>query len=165
MGGGMAMLPVLDREFVERRKWLTSQEMLDVVAIMQSLPGLIVINMAVLIGYRVKGVCGALVSALGAVVTPFVIIAVIARCLTLFSEYPTLDHIFLGIRAGTAALILMSLAKLAKSALSGRFAQALAAGAFFAAVVLRVDLTFVVLFGFAVGVALIVWQAIRRARA
>ena len=160
----MAMLPVLDREFVERRKWLTSQEMLDVVAIMQSLPGLIVINMAVLIGYRVKGVGGALVSALGAVVTPFAIIAVIARCLALMAEYPTLDHIFLGIRAGTAALILMSLAKLAKSALTGRFAQALAAGAFFAAVVLRVDLTFVVLFGFAVGVALIVWQAIRRAR-
>ena len=69
-GGGMAMLPLIDREFVERRGWLTSQQMVDVVAVMQSLPGLIIVNMAVLVGYRVKGIVGAFVAAFASVLTP-----------------------------------------------------------------------------------------------
>ena len=64
LGGGMAMLPLMDREFVEKRNYLSEQEMVDIVAVMQSLPGLIVVNMAVLIGYRVKGVVGARLEAL-----------------------------------------------------------------------------------------------------
>ena len=164
LGGGMAMLPLMDREFVEKRKWMTAQEMIDVVAVMQSLPGLIVINMAVLIGYRVRGFWGALVASIGAVLTPFAIIAVIARCLTLLSSYPVLDHIFLGVRAGTAALILMSLMKLTKGVLKDSLAWTLAVASFGAAVVLQIDLTLVILFGFAVGVALIVIAAFRRAR-
>ena len=165
MGGGMAMLPVLDREFVERRKWLTPQEMLDVVAIMQSLPGLIVINLAVLIGYRIKGFWGAVAASIGSVLTPFAVIAILARFMTSLSANPTLDHIFLGIRAGTAALILMSLVKLAKGVLNGPFAWTLAGISFVAAVILQIDLTFVVLFGFAVGVTLVIEQAIRRKKA
>ena len=164
LGGGVAMLPLMDREFVEKRKYLSEQEMVDIVAVMQSLPGLIAVNMAVLIGYRVKGVLGALVSALGAVITPYVVIAFAARCLSFLSDNPTVDHVFLGIRAGTAALIALSLVKLAKSALVGRFAQALAVLSFLAAVVLQVDLTYVVLAGFAVGGALVVANALRRAR-
>jgi len=164
LGGGMAMLPLIDREFVEKRKWMTTDEMVDVIAVMQSLPGLIVINMAVLIGFRVKGLWGALVASFGAVLTPFAAIAVLARCLTLLSGNPTLDHVFLGVRAGTAALILMSLVKLAKGVLDGPLAWTLAVLSFVAAVVLQVDLTFVVLGGFAVGAVLVVLQAFRRMR-
>ena len=158
------MIPLMDREFVEKRGWMTSQEMLDVVAVMQSLPGLIVINMAVLIGYRVKGVRGALAASVGAVLTPFAVIAAIARFMSSLSASPALDHVFLGVRAGTAALIALSLAKLGKSALKDGFAWTLAVLSFVAAVGLQVDLTFVVLFGFAVGVGLLVANAIRRAR-
>jgi len=164
LGGGMAMLPLMDREFVERRRWMTADEMVDVVAVMQSLPGLIAVNMAVLIGYRIKGFWGAAAASLGAVLTPFAAIVVLARCMTLLSGNPTLDHVFLGVRAGTAALILMSLAKLAKGALGGPFAWTLAALSFVAAVVLRVDLTLVVLGGFVVGVGLVVLQPFRRVR-
>ena len=155
LGGGMAMLPLMDREFVERRKWLTAEEMLDVVAVMQSLPGLIVVNMAVLIGYRVKGVAGAAVAAFASVLTPFLAIAVLARCLAALTGSPTLDHVFLGIRAGTAALVLMSLVKLMKSAIKGPVAWTLAVGSFVAAVFLRIDLALVVAFGFAIGVAMV----------
>ena len=77
LGGGMAMLPLLDREFVERRGWMTSQEMLDIVAVMQSLPGIIALNMSVLIGYRLKGVAGAAVAVVASRVTPFAVIAAI----------------------------------------------------------------------------------------
>ena len=114
LGGGMAMLPLMDREFVERRKWLTAQEMVDIVAVMQSLPGLIAVNMAVLIGYRVKGIAGALVAAFASVLSPFAVIVVVAAGLSSLADSPTLDHVFLGVRAGTAALILMSLVRLAK---------------------------------------------------
>ena len=164
LGGGMAMLPLFEREFVEKRKWMSSEDMLDVVAVMQSLPGLIVINMAVLIGYRVKGVLGALVASIGAVLTPFAVIAVIARCLTLMSEYPVLDHIFLGVRAGTAALILLSLVKLAKGALRDRLAWILASGSFVAAIVFGVDITYVVCGGLLVGLGLIVYGTLKEAR-
>jgi len=164
LGGGMAMLPLFDRAFVEKRKWMTSDEMVDVVAVMQSLPGLIAVNMAVLIGYRIKGFWGALAASFGVVLTPFFAIAVLARCMALLSGNPMLDHIFLGVRAGTAALILMSLVKLSKNVLAGPLAWTLAVLSFAAAVILRVDLTFVILGGFSVGLVLIVVQALRRAR-
>ena len=114
LGGGMAMLPLMDREFVERRKWLTAQEMVDIVAVMQSLPGLIAVNMAVLVGYRVKGIAGALVAAFASVLSPFLVIVVVAAGLSSLADSPALDHIFLGVRAGTAALILMALVRLIK---------------------------------------------------
>ena len=153
LGGGMAMLPLMDREFVERRKYLSEQEMVDIVAVMQSLPGLIAVNMAVLIGYRVKGVVGALVAAFASVLSPFVIIAVIASGLSSLSDSPTLDHIFLGVRAGCAALILMSLVKLVQKVMEGPLAWSLGVIAFVSSVVLSIDITYVILFGFLVGVA------------
>ena len=151
LGGGMAMLPLMDREFVEKRGWLTPQEMVDIVAVMQSLPGLIAVNMAVLIGYRVKGVTGALVAAFASVLSPFAIIVVIASGLSSLSDTPALDHIFLGVRAGCAALIFMSLLKLVKQVMDGPLAWSLGAIAFVASVVLGIDITFVILFGFLVG--------------
>lgn len=156
LGGGMAMLPLMDREFVEKRKYLTEQEMVDIVAVMQSLPGLIAVNMAVLIGYRVKGLAGALVAAFASVLSPFVAIAVIASGLSSLSDSPTFDHIFLGVRAGCAALILMSLVKLVQKVMDGPLAWSLGVIAFVAAVVLGVDITYVILFGFLVGVGHIV---------
>ena len=151
LGGGMAMLPLMEREFVEKRRWLTPQEMVDIVAVMQSLPGLIAVNMAVLIGYRVKGVTGARVAAFASVLSPFAIIVVIASGLSSLSDTPTLDHIFLGVRAGCAALIFMSLFKLVKQVMDGPLAWSLGAIAFVASVVLGIDITFVILFGFLVG--------------
>ena len=164
MGGGMAMLPVLEREFVERRGWLKPEEMLDVVAVMQSLPGLIIINMAVLIGYRVKGTVGALVAAFASVLSPFVMIAAIAAGLASFADSPTLSHVFLGVRAGTAALILMSLGKLVKKVLVSPLAWTLGVVGFVASVVLKVDITFVILLGFAVGLGFVVQNALKEAR-
>lgn len=161
LGGGMAMLPFMDREFVERRHWLTEDEMTDAIAVTQSLPGLIAVNMAVLVGYRVKGVAGAIVAAFAACLTPFASIAVIAGFLSTLTASPTVEHVFLGVRAGTAALILLSLVKLSKSTLTGPVAWTLAVVAFVAAVVLKLDITWIVAFGFAVGVAFVIGEARR----
>ena len=164
LGGGMAMLPLMDKEFVEKRGWLTEQEMVDIVAVMQSLPGLIAVNMAVLIGYRVRGVVGALVAAGASVLSPFVMIAAITAGIASLSESPTLGHVFLGIRAGTAALILLSLGKLVRKVCTDSFAWALCGAGFLAAVVFRVDLTLVIAFGFLVGIGFIVKNALKEAR-
>jgi len=164
LGGGMAMLPLMDREFVEKRKWLTPEEMVDIVAVMQSLPGLIAVNMAVLIGYRVRGVVGALVAAVASVLSPFAVIALLAVGVASIADVPAVSHVFLGIRAGTAALILLSLGKLARQVFDGPVAVTLGALAFLAAVVFRVDVTFVILFGFVVGIGFIVANALRRAK-
>lgn len=163
MGGGMAMLPLFERAFVERRRWLTEREMLDVVAVVQSLPGLIAVNMAVLIGFRVRGVAGALTAACASAVSPFLMIVAVASGLSRWSDSPTLSQVFLGIRAGTAALILLSLSRLVRQACDTPLAWTLGALAFLSAVVLRVDVTFIILAGFAVGVALVVVNALRRA--
>lgn len=112
LGGGMAMLPLMEREFVEKRNWLTSQEMVDIVAVMQALPGLIAVNMAVLVGYRVKGVMGAIAAAFASVLSPFIVIVALATGLAALSDSSALNHVFLGVRAGTAALILLSLVRL-----------------------------------------------------
>ncbi len=111
-------MPMMEREFVDRRAWMTADEMVDVVAVMQSLPGLIAVNMAVLVGYRVKGVAGALVAAFASVLAPFAVIALVAAGLASLSASPVLDAIFLGVRAGTAALILLSLVRLARRVFS-----------------------------------------------
>lgn len=147
----MAMLPLMEREFVAKRKWLSPQEMIDVVAVMQSLPGLIAVNMAALVGYRVRGVVGSLVAVFASVLSPFLIIAAVAAGMASLSDSPTLAHVFLGVRAGTAALILLSLGRLARQVMDGPVAWTLGALSFLAAVVFRVDVTLVVLGGLAVG--------------
>ena len=164
LGGGMAMLPLMDKEFVEKRGWMTEQEMVDIVAVMQSLPGLIAVNMAVLIGYRVKGTVGALVAAFASVLSPFVMIAAIAAGLASFADSPTLSHVFLGVRAGTAALILMSLGKLVQKVCTGPLAWTLCVAGFLAAVVFRIDLTLVIAFGFLTGIGFIVKNALKEAK-
>ena len=159
LGGGVAMLPFMQREFVERRKMLSDGEMTDIIAIMHSLPGIIAANMAVLVGYRVCGVAGAVVSAVSACFTPFVAVAALAKCAEMLSGLPAVDHVFLGVRAGTAALVLASLVGIARSTLRGAMAWVLCGACFVATVVFGVDAAYVVAAGFAVGIALAIREA------
>lgn len=152
-GGGMAMLPVMHRTFVERRKWFGEGEMMDMVATMQSLPGLIVVNMAVLVGYRVKGVVGAVVAAFASVLAPFAVIALVASGRAMFAESPAADHMFLGVRAGVAALILVSTLRLSRGVLASPFAWIVALCSFVACAVVGVDVTIVVVAAVAAGLA------------
>jgi len=112
----------------------------------------------------VKGVAGAMVSAFASVLTPFAAIVALSAGLSPWFGTPTMNHVFLGVRAATAALILLSLVKLAKKVFDSPLAWTLGALSFLAAIVFRVDVTYVILFGFAVGVILIVVNALRRAK-
>ncbi len=120
LGGGLAMLPAMREELVEKRKWVTDEEMMDTVAAMQSMPGIIACNIGVLLGYRVAGVLGAICALAGAVLPPFLAIVVLASLVAKIRTYEAVSHLFLGVRAGVAALILYASVSLAKQVFKGK---------------------------------------------
>ena len=148
------MLPIMSREFVEKRNWLTDNDMVDTVAVMQSMPGIIAINMGVLIGYRVAGVIGAVFSVIGVVLPPSIFILIIAMFMKSLSGSETLDHIFLGVRAAVSAMILLSAIKMGKQIIKGKAAAVIAAAGFIAMVFFDVNAIFLVIASAIVGLAM-----------
>lgn len=114
-GGGLAMLPMLERELVEGRKWVTHEEILDYYAVGQCTPGIIAVNTATFVGYKQSKVLGAISATLGMVFPSLVIISVIAAVLSNFADIPAVQHAFAGIRIAVCALITVAVIKLAKS--------------------------------------------------
>lgn len=115
IGGGYAMLPIIQREVVDNKKWLGEEEFLDSIAVTNSLPGPLAINCATFVGYRAAGYAGVAAATLGAVLPSFLIILVIAIFFTSIRENPIIDHVFAGIRPAVVALIAYALFKLVKS--------------------------------------------------
>jgi chromate transporter len=116
LGGGYAMLPLIQREVVDRQGWIDEEEFLNMIALAQAAPGLIAVNSAIFIGWRIggwRGVCGAV---LGAVLPSFLIILAIAMIFQEWKELPAVEAAFKGIRPAVVALIAAPLFKMAKSA-------------------------------------------------
>ncbi|WP_297214375.1 chromate transporter [uncultured Flavonifractor sp.] len=114
-GGGYAMLPILQRELVEKREWATEEELSDYFAIGQCTPGIIAVNTATFVGHKLKGAVGGVTATLGLVFPCLVIIMLIAAFLQNFAHLPVVIHAFNGVRACVCALILSSVLKLRKS--------------------------------------------------
>ena len=117
-GGGWAMISIIQREVVEKRHWIKQEEFLDLLAIAQSMPGILAVNISTVIGDRLKGVKGSLAAALGTILPSFIIILMIAIFLTpdAIKNNPTLTAIFKGIRPAVVALIIAPVITTAKSA-------------------------------------------------
>lgn len=113
-GGGYAMLPILRREFVETRGWMDEETIMDYYALSQSLPGLIAVNVSVFIGYRYKGVVGAVVAALGMVSPCLIIISAIALFMAGFRDNVYVQRALGGVSVCVVALILQSVLSLWK---------------------------------------------------
>lgn len=113
-GGGIAMLPMLQREVVERKNWATQEELMDYYAIGQCTPGIIAINTATFVGYKKKGVIGGIVATLGMAFPSIVIITAIAALVANFQDLQAVQWAFGGIRAAVVALILSSVINLMK---------------------------------------------------
>ncbi|MDR1262444.1 MAG: chromate transporter [Oscillospiraceae bacterium] len=116
-GGGYAMLPMLQREVVESRKWATESEIMDYYAVGQCLPGLIAVNTAIFTGNKVKGPMGGICAALGVVFPSLVVITVIAAFLNNFAELAIVQSAFAGIRVCVLVLIANAIIKLRKGSL------------------------------------------------
>lgn len=104
-GGGYAMLPILEREVVEKRSWIEKEEVLDYYAVSQGLPGIITVNVSVFIGYRRRQIPGGLMAALGVVSPCIIIITILAACLQNFQDNVYVKHALGGISVCVTALI------------------------------------------------------------
>ena len=113
-GGGYAMLPILQREIVDNKKWATTEQLTDYYAVGQCTPGVIAVNTATFIGSQQAGIAGGVAATLGVVTVPAILILIIAAFLSSFMDSVIVAHAFSGIRACVTALILASVVKLFK---------------------------------------------------
>ena len=129
-GGGYAMLPMLQKEVVEKRQWATEDEMLDYFAIGQCTPGVIFINTATFIGYKQKGIPGAIAATVGSVFPSLCIVMFIAAVLKNFAELAVVQHAFAGIRVVVSVLILNAVMGLRKKSIVDKLCVVIAAAGF-----------------------------------
>lgn len=115
-GGGYAMLPIMQRELVEKKEWATEDELADYYAVGQCTPGVIAVNTATFVGSNQAGIFGSIAATLGLLFPSIVIILIIAAFLSNFMHIEWVKHAFNGVRAGVVALILTSVLKLLKGA-------------------------------------------------
>jgi chromate transporter len=116
IGGGYAMLPLIQKEVVENKKWIGEEEFLDMVAISQSAPGPIAVNLSVFVGNKIKGVKGLLATVLGATLPSFLIIILVASVFIGIEKHPIVARVFMGIRPAVVALIAAPVIRMAKTA-------------------------------------------------
>ena len=117
-GGGWAMIPVIEREIVDKNHWLSREDFIDLLAVVQALPGILAVNISVAVGDKIKGTRGSITSAIGTIMPSFLMILAIAIFLTpeLIKSNPTINHIFMGIRPAVVALIIAPVLTTGKSA-------------------------------------------------
>lgn len=147
IGGGYAMLPLIQREVVDVNGWLDEEEFIDAIAISQSSPGAVAVNISVFIGYRLGGVIGAIVSTLGTVLPSILIILVVAMFLYQYKDITIVEKVFLGIRPAVVALIASSVVVLAKGLGFSTERVVLAVTSFILIVFLKISPIFVILGG------------------
>jgi len=116
LGGGYAMIPLIQREVVDRRQWISEENFLTQLALAQSVPGIMAVNTAFFVGYSIKGWKGAGVAILGAILPSFLMILLIVTCFIQYKQYPAVEAVFKGIRPAIVALIVAPLYRMAKSA-------------------------------------------------
>lgn len=121
IGGGYAMIPLIESELVEKRKWLKKAEFLDLMAVAQTVPGIFAVNIAIFIGYKLKKFKGALTMALGTVMPSFIIMLAIALFFQQLAHLHSVEAIFKGIRPAVVALIAAPTFKMAKTTQINRY--------------------------------------------
>lgn len=161
IGGGYAMLPIIEKEFVSRYKWVSEQEMVDIIAIVQSLPGVIAINTAIFVGYKTAGLLGALLAALGMLSPSLIIITAFAYLYTSVQDNPYVGAAFQGVRAGVTALIGLAGLKLARRVVTSPVTAGVAAASFTAVWIFQVHAALVVVIAALAGLIAV---GIRRVR-
>lgn len=144
-GGGYAMIPHIQKETVEKRGWMTDDDILEIVAIAESTPGPIAINAATFIGWRVGGFLGALCATLGVVLPSFAIILAISYVLKEFAHIKPVKYAFMGIRAGVLALIIKALITMYKKCPKNAVSYIVIGASFVLAALVRAELLLIII--------------------
>lgn len=121
IGGGYAMVPLIENEIVTKRKWIAQEDFIDLLAISQSSPGILAVNISIFIGYKLRGIRGSIVTALGTILPSFIIILAIALFFHSFKDNPIVERIFKGIRPAVVALIAAPTFTMGRSAKINRY--------------------------------------------
>ncbi len=151
-GGGLAMLPLIQKEVVDKRQWVSEADILDIFAISQSVPGVIAVNSAIFIGKRLLGLSGALAATLGVVMPSFIAIILVITILTGLKGNLIVDKVFTGIRAASTGLILLAALKLGKTAIKSKAGYIIAVVAFVMIAVFDIHAMWAVILGGVTGV-------------
>lgn len=154
-GGGYAMIPLIQREAVEKKKWITDADMLDIIAIAESTPGPIAINSSTFIGYQTAGVISSACATMGVVLPSFLIIFTLSSIIRQFTENVYVQYAFFGIRAGVLALIVKALITMIKQCPKNVFSYVIAALAFIATTFFSINVLYVIIASALIG---LIWS-------
>ena len=157
-GGGYAMIALIEDSCVEKKKWITHEEMMNVTVVAESTPGPIAINAATFIGYRVAGFLGALCATLGVVLPSFVVILAISGVLRQFQHIKAVQYAFVGIRAGVLALIVKAFWGMLKKAEKSTVSYAIIICVFAAVVFWDISVVLLLILCALLGLGITAWK-------
>lgn len=126
-GGGLAMIPFIEEEFIEKKRWVSRDDMTDMIALSQSFPGVIAVNVSIFVGQKIAGKIGAIMAVAGTVLPALLSIILIMSILAGFENNTYVKMVFVGIKAASAALILDSVVKMIRKAVNNTFGAIIAA--------------------------------------
>lgn len=152
-GGGMAMLPFIEKEVIEKKKWIDKDTLMDILVVSESTPGPIAINAATFVGTQTAGVWGSTFATFGVVLPSFVIILLLSFCLEVVWTNPVVQYALRGIRAGVLALLAKSLWGLIKKCPKKAFAYIMIGASFTAVAIFSVKVLLVIACGAVLGLA------------
>jgi len=152
VGGGIAMLPILQNSLIYEKKWFTEEEFVDAVAVCQGLPGVIAVNMATYVGYKKKGLAGSVVSTFAVVTPSFLMILIIARFLTAISDNPYVQGAMAGFRVAALGLVVVAVIQLAPKVIKDKWTAAAAVLAFALIAVFDINTAYVILLFIVIGI-------------
>ena len=154
IGGGIAMLPLLQNTLINEKKWFTKEEFMDIVAVCQSLPGVVAINMATYVGYKKKGLIGSIVSTFGVTIPSFIMILIIAKFITSLGDNGVLMGAMAGLRAAALGMVVVALIQLMPAAIKNKWAMLAAIVAFVLIAILKVNTAYVILLFAVLGITI-----------
>ncbi len=153
-GGGYAMIPIIEREIVNKRKWIAAEDVADVFAVAQSVPGAIAINSSTFVGYKVAGRKGAVAATIGVILPSLIVITLIAAFFSRFQDEPAVKNIFLGVRSCITGLIALAGFSMTKATVKNAFGAAVWAAALIAILAFDIDAIVVIASGILLGAVL-----------
>lgn len=151
-GGGYAMLPILERELTQKRKYVTMEEIMDYFAVGQCTPGIIAVNTATFIGFKRRGILGGIFTTLGVVSPSVLIISLLASVLELLAGNEIASHAFNGISVAVCALIIQAILKLIKTGIKDIFTLIICLAAFVASFILKISPIIIIIVSAVLGV-------------
>lgn len=151
-GGGYAMIALIHGEVVDSKKWITNEEMLDMVSIAESTPGVIAINMATFVGYKIGGLLGSLMATIAVIIVPFLIIVLITLFFIPYMSNQWVQYAFNGIRCGIVVLIINAAVKLNKVNKKNLFNSLLTIISFIVAVLVDINVIYILIAGMICGI-------------